>query len=265
MKRRPTLRVPAALALVLILAAVAGCSSGRVRTAGGAELIGAELTVAAAASLKPAIAEIAADFEEETGADVTTVFGSSGLLSRQIENGAPFDVFLSASRSFLTQLQEDGFVRDSIPFADGQIVLTGKARSLRALKSDSIENIALANPETAPYGTAARAALRKAGIWADVKDKIVYGENIGQAFDFVQTGNADAGIVARSLTNAAGITAPLIDDGLYEPIEQWAGVVIGTKARPAAAAFMNYLTGAPAQKTLRSFGYAPRTSAKEVD
>src|SRR5689334_4293710 len=170
---------------------------------------GQQVRVAAAADLKFALDDLAKEYQRQSGVSVAPTYGSSGNLFMQIQNGAPFDVFLSADVEFPKKLEAAGLTEQGTlqQFATGRIVLWMRPDSSidltrlgwKALLEPSVKKISIASPEHAPYGRAAVAALRAAGIYDQVREKIVYGENISQAAQFVQSGNADAGIIALSL------------------------------------------------------------------
>ena len=167
------------------------------------------LTVFAAADLGFAFKEIVPRFEKAVGAKVSLVLGSSGNLATQIEHGAPADVFFSADEAFVDRLASRGAViaETRTAYAQGRIVLATaksfgpKLSDLQALADARIRHVAIANPLHAPYGKAAEEALRKVGIWEAVKPKLVYSENIRHTLQFIQTGAAEAGIVALSVAN----------------------------------------------------------------
>jgi len=164
------------------------------------------LILFAAADLQFALTEIATDFAAQGHATPSISFGSTGTFTQQIENGAPADVFFAADESYLAALEAKGLVLGGTrqPYAVGRIVLVERSglppvTALSDLARPEIRKVAIANPEHAPYGRAAREALLRSGAWPSVEPKLVLGENISQTFQFVQTGNADAGIVALSL------------------------------------------------------------------
>ena len=166
------------------------------------------VTVAAASDLTYAMNEIAANFEKATGCTVRLSMGSSGNFLTQIENGAPFDVFFSADIAYPKKLEAEGLAApgSTYLYAIGKIVLWTRkdsrvdvGKGFAALRDPAVQKIAIANPEHAPYGRAAEEALRHSGVYDAVKDRLVLGENISQAAEFVESGNADAGIVALSL------------------------------------------------------------------
>src|SRR5690349_11438298 len=160
------------------------------------------LTIAAAADLQPVMTEIAARFERQSGTSVKLSFGSSGNFFAQIQNGAPFDLFFSADEEYPARLQTAGLIeRGSLySYATGKIALWAPAnvdlrKGLPVLTEAAVTKIAIANPEHAPYGRAAEAALRKSNLWNSISSKLVFGENVAQTAQFVQSGNADVGIV----------------------------------------------------------------------
>src|ERR1700732_4286558 len=179
-----------------------------------------EFTVAAAADLQFAMEEVAARFQKETGKTVKLIYGSSGSFFQQIQNGAPFDVFFSANLDYPKKLEAAGLTEPGsyYPYARGKIVIwvpkdskLDLSSGMKALLDPSVKKIAVANPQHAPYGQAAVAALQKEGIYEKVKDKFVLGENISQTSSFVASGAADVGIVALSLTLGPNMK----DKGLY--------------------------------------------------
>jgi molybdate transport system substrate-binding protein len=229
-----------------------------------------KVTVAAAANLKFAFDSIAAEFEKQhADIDVEVTYGSSGNFFAQLSQQAPFDLFLSADTEYPTKLVEQGLApQDSyFVYAIGRLVLWVPTSSpleieelgLAALTEPSVQKIAIANPEVAPYGEAAEAALKQAGVYDAVKDRLVRGDNIAQTAQFVESGAADAGFLALSLA----LAPELKDKGRYfevpadahEPIEQ-AGVVLSwAKHAEAANRLRSFLTGSEGQKLLAKFGY----------
>lgn len=258
MQRRHLLAATIALTALL---ALSGCLRGR---EGGGEPATRPLTVAAAANLQPAFAEIAARFEAVTGERVVLTFGASGNLARQIENGAPVDVFAAANVAYVDDLLARGWL---IPdtrtlYARGRIALVAsraagvEVRDLAALADPRIRKVAIANPAHAPYGVAAKEALVRAGVWERVEGKLVLGESVRQAVQFVQTGNAEAGIVSLSESGAPEVIAFPIDERLYSPLNQAAAVVKGTPREGAARRFLQFVAGPEGQAVLEKYGYA---------
>lgn len=220
------------------------------------------ITVAAAADLTFALKEAAAGFEKNTGVKAVLSFGSSGMLSRQIEEGAPFDIFFSADSRYIEGLKKSGrVIADTAgPYARGSIVLAvnesgAKAAALEDLLSPEIRKVAIANPAHAPYGRAAMEALKAKGLWERVKPKLVYGENITQTLNYIQTGDAGAGIIALSIAGVPGISYTRIAPALYSPIEQTLAIVKGTKNEGASREFIKYLKGPEGKAVLEKYGF----------
>ena len=250
----------AALLLLLILT-----SAGR-----AAETV----SVAAAANLVYALDALNAAFAKTVPAvTVTTATGASGNLVAQIKNGAPYDVFLSADLDYPQALVAAGQAeaKSLTTFAVGRLVLwtTKPAIDLTSIaatvRNPAVQNLAIANPGTAPYGRAARQALEKLGAWSDAQPKLVTGENITQTAQFVETGNADAGFVALSLV----LSPKLRDRGrwlevpaeLYASLAHGAVLTVRGAANPAARRYLEFLADPVAKKILRDFGYGVPASA----
>jgi molybdate transport system substrate-binding protein len=223
------------------------------------------LRVAAAADLGPAFKELAALYQKQTGQPVSLTFGSTGLLAKQILQGAPFDVFAAANTSYIDDLVVVGACRgDSRTlYARGRLVVWGRKDGqapepsrLSDLADEHYRKIALANPEHAPYGKAAKEALESAGLWEAVRARLVYGENVQQAFQFAQTGNADVALVALSLAIAHPEGAVLaVDDRLHRPLEQ-ALAVCDRKARSKAAwSFIGKINDEEGRAIMRRYGF----------
>lgn len=221
------------------------------------------LTVAAASDLQVAFTSIGQLFEEETGAKVVFQFGSSGNLAKQIENGAPVDLFASASEDYVRQLALKGAVVAETEqlYALGRIVLVSyknhypQVARLEDLLRPEVKHVSLPNPEHAPYGVAAREALVAAGLWEQVKPKVVYGENARQALQFVQTGNAEAGIVALSIAVVPEVNISPIDDSLYRPLRQSLAVVKGTRQEQLAREFAAFVNGPRGSPIMERYGF----------
>ncbi|MBI2400078.1 MAG: molybdate ABC transporter substrate-binding protein [Deltaproteobacteria bacterium] len=224
-----------------------------------------KLTVAGASDLSFAFREIAREFEKETAYKVVLSLGSTGMLARQIEQGAPFDAFFAANRKFVEDLEKGGFILPGTVelYAEGRLVIatrrdTGlKMTRLEDLRKNNITRIAMANPEHAPYGMAAMEALKSAGLWEELKSKLVYGENIRQALQFVESGNAGAGIIARSVANAPGIGFSDVPSKLHKPISQAAGVVSSSKEKEAARKFIKFVNGPKGAPIMKKYGFLP--------
>lgn len=229
------------------------------------------LRVAAAADLALAFKDVGETFESSFGKHVDFTFGSSGMLAKQIAEGAPYDVFASADRRFVDEVVEKGACIGETRrlYARGRIVLWARSAetlpgSLEDLRAAKYAKIAVANPEHAPYGRAAKEALEHAGVWADVQPRLVFGENIQQTMAFAESGNAEVAIVALSLTaNGKGVTQAIGDD-LYTPLDQ-AMVVCkgGSRNAPSedALAFVSFLGAERGHAILGKYGFVPPSEA----
>jgi len=226
------------------------------------------LEVAAASDLRFALEEISALFQQQHRVRVRISFGSSGQLATQIEQGAPFDAFFSANETFVHALARKGLMLpDTVQlYAIGRIVLWVRAVSpitvtdgFAALLDERVRFAAIANPEHAPYGQAAVQALRAAGVYERVRPKLVLGENISQTFQFVQTGNADIGIVALSLAIAPTVRPTgrywLVPSYLHRPIRQGAGAVTRSSRQDLARAFLAFVNGPAGRPVMRRYGF----------
>lgn len=233
------------------------------------------IRIAAAADLEPALPPILEQFEKETGIHAEATYQASAALTTQIQNGAPFDVFLSADLGYpqkliaagLAQGLGDGDSGSPITYAHGTLVLWERKDShlpqpsMELLRRPEVERIAIANPDRAPYGRAAVAALHKSGLYEAVKSRLVTAENISQAAQFVDTGNAEVGFI--SLTSAS--TARLKTDGqyfvvpssLYDPIEQGAVLITKAEHRVEGKKFLAFLMSTPVQQGMREYGLMP--------
>jgi len=224
---------------------------------------GVTLTVFAASDLAFAFYEIVPRFEKALGVKVSLVLGSSGNFARQIEHGAPADVFFSADEQFVDRLVERGFaIRESRAlYAQGRIVLATprvagrKLRDVRQLLDPRVRHVAIANPLHAPYGRAAEEALRRVGVWETVKGKLVYAENIRQALQYVQTGSVDAGLVALSIARVPEIDWVAIEPTLYGPLNQAAGVVRASQRPELALAFIQFVNGPEGRPIMKRYGF----------
>ncbi len=227
-----------------------------------------ELTVAAASDLQFAMQDIAARFEKTSGKRVKVVYGSSGNFFQQIQNGAPFDLFFSANVDYVKKLQGAGLVEEAslYQYATGKIVIWVRGESkvdlsagVRALLDPAVRKIAIANPQHAPYGQAAVAAMKQENIYDQLADKLVTGENISQTASFVMSGSADVGIIALSLAvspNMKGkgryVEVPGAD---YPPIEQACVIVKASPRKDTAQAFLEFVKTDATKDLLRSYGF----------
>lgn len=223
-----------------------------------------ELTVAAAADLTQAFEELGREFEAANKTKVVFVFGSTGMLTRQIENGAPMDLFAAANVDYVNQLEQQGLIIPGTKalYARGRITMWTTADSalnlqtIADLRRPEVKRIAIANPDHAPYGLAAQQALQKAGMWDEVKPKLVYGENIRQTLQYAETGNVDVAIVALSLSQQSKGRWVLIPEELHQPIDQGLAVIKSTRNEPAARAFAAFITGPRGREILAKYGFA---------
>ena len=221
------------------------------------------LRVAAASDLQEAMPVLVERFRAETGIKVEFTLGSSGQLSQQIEQGAPFDVFLSANRKFVEDLAAQKIIEpDSVrAYALGSLALAvsrsapATIKTLEDLRRPEVVRVAIANPEVAPYGAAARLALQNAGLWEGLSEKIVMAESVRQVLQFVSSGNAEAGLIGKALAGAADVRAEPIDAELYEPIVQVLGVVAESGKRTEAYRFADFLREAAGRAELERFGF----------
>ncbi len=258
-----------AILLGLLLAACEAFGGGG-STATAASSPPPPLRVAAAANLRSAMDELVARWRSghpETPVEV--VYGSSGNFFAQISQGAPFDLFFSADMDYPRQLVEAGLADGSTlrPYAVGQLVVWVSANSgldveqkgLEVIRDPSVQKVAIANPEHAPYGRAAVAALEKAGLAALAKPKLVLGDNVEQAAQFVESGNADVGIIPLSLAKGPTLAGrgryAIVPRDLYPRLEQGAVVLAGTDQPAEARAFLDFVLGSEGRAILDSFGY----------
>jgi molybdate transport system substrate-binding protein len=256
---RPETRLAFIAFLLTLLCATSACKDTHVSTNNNSQ----DLTVAAASDLIPAFEEIGREFESAHKRRVVFVFGSTGMLTRQIENGAPMDLFAAAHVSYIDQLEQKGLI---IPgtraiYARGRITLwTPPDSNLRLmgvadLARPEVTRVAIANPDHAPYGLAARQALETTGVWDRVRPKLVYGDNIRQTLQYAETGNVEVAIVSLSLSAHSRGRWTLIPEELHKPIDQGLGILKTTKNEPAARAFVTFLNGPQGRTIMQKYGF----------
>jgi molybdate transport system substrate-binding protein len=248
----------------LLAFALAALSCAREPSPAPADAGPAEIRVAAAADLAVALKEIGEAYQKTRGAKVVITFGSTGMLAKQIAEGARYDAFFAANQSFVDDVVRAGAcdAATKAAYARGRIVIWSKTgvadpapATLADLKEARVAKVAIANPEHAPYGKAAQQALQAAGLWDTVKPKLVYAENIQQTLQFAQTGNAEAAIVALSLAIVSeGGKWALIDDAGHRPIDQALVVCNRGDNRAGGAAFAAFV-GSEGRETMRRFGF----------
>ena len=231
-------------------------------------------TVAAAASLRYALEEIAKRFEKETGKSVKITFGATGSLVHQIEAGAPFQALFAADDASVKKLAKAGKIEgEPIVFARGElsvaapkgspVAIDAELKGLKvALAAGKVKHVAIANPETAPYGRAAQETLTKAGLWEEVQPLLVIGENIGQTATFVSTGAAEVGFIAKSLAIskeiAPKIDAAVVPDEWHQSIDH--GMAVIKDASADAKAFADFVRGPQGREVLEASGFSVPTS-----
>lgn len=228
-----------------------------------------EPVIAAAADLQFALAEVAQEFAKETGEKLRLSFGSSGNFARQIRQGAPYQMYLSADEEYIFDLVEGGFMKDrGVLYALGRIVLIvphgsplkadGSLADLKAAAADSrVTKFAIANPEHAPYGKRAEEALRHQGLWYGIKDKLVLGENVAQTAQFATSGSTQGGIIAYSLALSPKVSAlgsyALIPADWHQPLRQ--RMALTRNAGPVAEQFYAYVQTPPARRIFIKYGF----------
>ncbi len=262
--RRPPCRLRVAAGLLVALVALA---------APGTRLAAQRpepLTVAAASDLQSVLPHLIDQFGREGGGPVRVTYGSSGTFFAQIRNGAPFDVFLSADIDYPRQLIAAGLADGAslTEYAAGRLALIARrdggldpGRGLVLLRDPRVRRIAIANPQHAPYGRAAVDTLRRQGLYEAVRPRLVLGESVAQAAQFVQSGNADMGLVALSLALAppmrATVASAPVPAAAHPPIRQGAVALRATRQRESAARFLAFLRRPSTTALLGQFGFAP--------
>ena len=222
-----------------------------------------KLIVAAAADLIPAFRELGTSFEQATGIKTTFNFSSTGILARQIENGAPVDLFAAANIGFIDGLEKKGLILADTKalYARGRITLwiapTNKAEitKLEDLARPEVEKVSIANPEHAPYGTAAREAFQSLGIWSTVQPKCVFGDNVRQALQYAEAGEVNAAIVALSLSVQTKGKWILIPQELHQPLDQALAVIKESKREKEARQFALFINGPQGRPIMRKYGF----------
>ena len=225
-----------------------------------------DVSVAVAANFTAPMQKIAVDFEKETGHKVAASFGATGKFYAQIKNGAPFEVLLSADDETPTKLvnEKAAVAGSQFTYAVGKLVLWSANATLvdatgEVLKKGNFAHLSVASPKLAPYGAAAVEVMKGLGVYDALLPKVVQGENISQAYQFVSTGNAELGFVALSQVLKDGKiegSSWVVPASLHQPIRQDAVILDSGKGKPAAVAFLNFLKGEKAKEVIKSFGYS---------
>jgi molybdate transport system substrate-binding protein len=248
----------------IVLTAASGWAQDKEKETNSANLV-----VAAAADLSAALKDVGDRFEKKTGATVKLSFGASGALTQQIQNGAPFDLFFSADMDYPRQLISAGDADGAslYQYAVGKLVLWVPADSMldvehqgmKILLDPSVKKIAIANPQHAPYGRAAVAALRRAGMYDRIADRLVLGENISQAAQFVESGNAQAGFVALAHAAAPAMRGKgkywEVPADFYPPLAQGVVVLSHSQHKKEAADFLEYMKTKEVSELLQKYGF----------
>ena len=229
-----------------------------------------QITIAAAADMNAALPELAAEYEKQSGNSAKLAFGSSGNLFSQIQNGAPFDLFFSADEDYPRQLVEAGLSERSslYRYAVGKLVVWVPASSslnvekggIKILLDPAVKKIAIANPQHAPYGRAAEAALRHFGIYQQLAARLVLGENVSQAAQFIESGSAQAGLIALSHALSPSLKGKgrywIVPANAYPPLNQAAAILSRSSRKQEAADFLTFLKTRQAIEVLKRYGFA---------
>ncbi|CAN5516128.1 molybdate ABC transporter substrate-binding protein [soil metagenome] len=231
------------------------------------------LTVSAASDLTFAFEDLGRRFEEETGISIALNFGSTGELTQQIIAGAPVDVFAAANIAFIDELSEEGLTLPDTEalYARGRIVIWPRSGieiaidDLNDLARAEVKRIAIANPNHAPYGMAAKEAMVSAGIWDEIQDKLVLGENTSDTFRYGETGDVDVAIVALSLAVRTDAEWVLIDEEMHEPIDQALAVIAGTDHEEEARAFADFVNSEEGRAIMRGYGFVLPGEVLDLD
>jgi molybdate transport system substrate-binding protein len=247
---------------VLLILGAALLNSCAGRNGAGSD-IPATLTVSAAADLTPAFEELGRLFERETSVKVTFNFGSTGQLTQQIEQGAPVDLFAAANARFIEELERENLILPDTKalYAQGRITIWTRAGSplrlerIEDLARADVRRVAIANPEHAPYGAAAREALQSTGIWEAVQPKLVFGENIVQTLQYAETGNVDAAIVALSISIGGAGRWTLVPQEAHQPLNQTLAVIRGARREAEARRFAAFINSPPGRAVMRKYGF----------
>jgi molybdate transport system substrate-binding protein len=244
-------------ALLVVMLALAGCRSGTSKNESQ------ELTVAAASNLTDVFAEIGPKFTAKTGIRVVFSFGATADLAKQIENGAPFDLFAAADAEHPEQLETKGLLTPGsrVIYARGRLVMwlpSGsalKAARIQDITAKTFERIAIPKPDVAPYGKAAVESLQALGIWNDIQPRVVYAQNVAQAKQYAATGNAEVAFIPLALVKPNEGTYLEVSDELHRPIDQALGIVKESTRQAAARKFADFLMSPEGQEMLAAKGY----------
>ena len=261
--RRIDRRVRSWIFVSTLLLLFSGCfkNSSKLPLSPGA---GGPLQVVAASDLQLALPALVDSFNQQSPTcEVVQTFGASGQIAEQIKAGAPFDLFLCANQAYVDKLAKEHYIQaESVaPFAIGTLVLAvhpdsaGNVKTLADLAKPEVKKIAIANPEFAPYGVAAKTVLERAGLWSVVEPKIVRGDSVRQALEYVESGNVEAAFVGKALTKGSKSVAIEIDQALHDPIVQSLGIVERSDNKTAANIFLRYLQSEKGAEVLKEYGF----------
>jgi molybdate transport system substrate-binding protein len=247
-----------------ILLALSGCNRGGVDAGAEPDLDpGKPILVAAASDLQEVLPRLLMPFTVKSGIITIATPDASGRLAEQIKAGAPYDLFLSANRKFVDDLAHAGLIVPETvqDYALGSLVLcvgesaAGRVKRLEDLKALEVKKIAIANPEYAPYGVAARQALERAGLWSGLEPRIVRADSVRQALFYVRNGDAEAALVSRALIDPKQDRIVEVDPALHDPLVQSLGVVASSRRREDAIALARFITGPDGQAILHGAGF----------
>jgi molybdate transport system substrate-binding protein len=247
-------------ALVVAALVAAGCTSG---TEKKGQNESQSLTIAAASNLTDAFAEIGPLFTSKTGVPVVFSFGATADLAKQIENGAPFDVFAAADTEHVEQLERKGLLTPGTRalYARGRLVMwlppgsNLKAERIQDITAKAFERIAIAKPDVAPYGLAAVESLRALGIWNEIEPRVIYAQNVSQAKQYAATGNAEVAFIPLSIVKPGEGIYLEVDEESHKPIDQALGIIKDSSKQGAARQFVDFLLSPEGQEILVKHGY----------
>jgi len=249
------------LLAVCALVSLSACGGPPPPAGGPAQPI--TLTVSAASDLTDAFNEIGAAYEQATGVQVTFNFGATGQLAQQIDKGAPIDVFAAAAISYIDDLEAKGRIvpGTKVLLAQGRLTIWTRqdgpltVEKLEDLLDSRVRHVAIANPDHAPYGAAAKQALQAAGVWPQIQDKLVIGENVSQALQYAETGNVDVAIAPLSLSRRGNGRWTLVPAEMHKPLNQALAVVAGTQYEKEARHFVEYVNGPEGRPIMHKYGF----------
>jgi molybdate transport system substrate-binding protein len=219
-----------------------------------------EITVVASSSLSKAFDELTKTYITKNRAVVITSYDATQNIAKQIENGAPFDIFASADSEAIVKLRKEGLIATESEkiFARGSLVLWSPSLEIKGIEdltNQNITRIALANPEIAPYGHAAIEVLKQKNLYEQVKDKIIYGQNVTQVKQYAETGNVDAAFVPLALVKDEQGAKIEIDEKLHQPLENSIAIIKDSKQQKAAQRFLDFILSEECQTILKRYGY----------